>query len=1070
MKIFVSSTSEDMKKHRKAVMDVLGRVKAQYSAMEFFGSRPDEAPSACFQEIAECDILVGIYAWRYGWQPSPDSPSITELEFDYATGQGKKCMCYVADESHPWPVRFVDRGIASERLERFKAKIDRLVRSKFTNPDNLAKQVAADLVRELTPPRPAMTERTNPHESEPELESAVPPPIGERIQFYEHTVLQFLNDRDEEEDWSDPLLIPLNAEVDLETPSASRASIAKDISRAISRANTTNTFLVVGDPGAGKSVSLRRLARKLGERVGLTGVVPIYVNLREWPSPSGPSEDELRGFVRDYLKTYFGAETRRFLSKYFSAMLKAGQWFLILDSFDEMPSVMGLQEGDQRIREVSRAFDKFLHNDARSCKSVLASRPFRQPIGFRARRLILRPFKESQVRSAMRAWLRGTPYDSASSLVARLFRQLPELVPAIRNPFTAHLIAKYINNHVGNLPESYVAIFKDRVDDKFTAEDLEYYFTRTGVTKAELFDGAVHIASTMFRSRDCGLEISAADLQSEFTNERLRAILEGLRLARLIRGGTSGRRIAFVHRRFAEYFAVQGLAEEEIDLEAISTDSQWRDALVVFCGVASKDAAQRIAEFCWNKIRESLDDVRWDSVQDGTEGIHCLRFLRDAFYARSPEYLSGFRGELSRRILLMVSGDDIVSAWLGAECISLMEENDRSEAIVGALQRNSRWISDTALRSCRHLASVGKKVSGTLRSYLTKIPTDEFLRSYGDLRFSFGLSDAMRWERLKLDCDLIGLLALWLLLATWLVVGLIASVSIVARIRELGMDRALLMWLVSPGVYLATTGIAIILEGALLLGGGRGFIGGKSLVGERHPFCAGLRMGCIAGSFLLIPRYAFKGLALGEVSSVLIEGLAGILIVIPWHLWPQIFRSSVKGIGIGLLHILGGALTVGLILLIFWIDEFLGIGKWLSGIELPSSVYAWSGIALAGGFVLIWAVVVCVFIGLFAIECGQKLTKLRREGDLRRKDKRILRDLDRQLMRERRTREWVVQYCKGLGSEEGRVRFLRLLRTTYRHFVFSQESKARFEGAWITDRVKEEIARLELHWNGIAEE
>ena len=129
-------------------------MKHRLSAMEFFGSRTDAAVPACTKEIQACDFLVGIYAWRYGWQPNPQQPSITEQEFDFASGNGKKCLCYLVDESHPWPPKHVDRGTSADLLVSFKAKVSGLVRSVFTTPDNLARQVAADLAREVLPERP----------------------------------------------------------------------------------------------------------------------------------------------------------------------------------------------------------------------------------------------------------------------------------------------------------------------------------------------------------------------------------------------------------------------------------------------------------------------------------------------------------------------------------------------------------------------------------------------------------------------------------------------------------------------------------------------------------------------------------------------------------------------------------------------------------------------------------------------------------------------------------------------------------------------------------------------------
>jgi MoaA/NifB/PqqE/SkfB family radical SAM enzyme len=155
IKVFVSSTFKDLVEYRTGVREVLHRMKTDVDAMEYFGSRPDTPEGACAKEIVECDVLVGIYAWRYGWQPDPDGPSITEQEFDAAMQAGKKCLCYVVDQNWPWPPGFIDSGDASSRLERFKAKVGKLVVSTFTTPDDLAKRVAADLgnlIRENKPP------------------------------------------------------------------------------------------------------------------------------------------------------------------------------------------------------------------------------------------------------------------------------------------------------------------------------------------------------------------------------------------------------------------------------------------------------------------------------------------------------------------------------------------------------------------------------------------------------------------------------------------------------------------------------------------------------------------------------------------------------------------------------------------------------------------------------------------------------------------------------------------------------------------------------------------------------
>jgi len=67
MKVFISSTYDDLKDHRKAAHDELERLGLHVIWMEAFGARPMESTEACLKEIEECDLFVGIYAHRYGY-------------------------------------------------------------------------------------------------------------------------------------------------------------------------------------------------------------------------------------------------------------------------------------------------------------------------------------------------------------------------------------------------------------------------------------------------------------------------------------------------------------------------------------------------------------------------------------------------------------------------------------------------------------------------------------------------------------------------------------------------------------------------------------------------------------------------------------------------------------------------------------------------------------------------------------------------------------------------------------------------------------------------------------------
>jgi hypothetical protein len=146
--VFMSSTSRDLRDHRAAVREAL--LDAGYHPVDMadFGARAEGARTACLDEVAEADLFLGIYAWRYGFMPEGSPVSITEQEFDEARRLGKPCFCFVGDEAHEWPAELREEAPGADQLKAFKARIDaELVRTTFTNPDNLSRQVLSSLNR-----------------------------------------------------------------------------------------------------------------------------------------------------------------------------------------------------------------------------------------------------------------------------------------------------------------------------------------------------------------------------------------------------------------------------------------------------------------------------------------------------------------------------------------------------------------------------------------------------------------------------------------------------------------------------------------------------------------------------------------------------------------------------------------------------------------------------------------------------------------------------------------------------------------------------------------------------------
>jgi Domain of unknown function (DUF4062) len=124
--IYLSSTYEDLKEHRRVVFDALRKSGYQAIAMEDYVATDQRPVDKCLKDVAEADIYVGIFAFRYGYVPpaehnNPNSLSITELEFRRAESLKKPCLTFVVNQSTPWPPDFMDALKKEDNGERMNA-------------------------------------------------------------------------------------------------------------------------------------------------------------------------------------------------------------------------------------------------------------------------------------------------------------------------------------------------------------------------------------------------------------------------------------------------------------------------------------------------------------------------------------------------------------------------------------------------------------------------------------------------------------------------------------------------------------------------------------------------------------------------------------------------------------------------------------------------------------------------------------------------------------------------------------------------------------------------------------
>jgi Domain of unknown function (DUF4062) len=164
--VFVSSTFQDLQTHRKAVWNVLGGFDVSIRGMEQFGARKESPLETCLLELEQSDVYVGIIAFRHGSIESASSMSYTQIEYERAIKLGRDVLLYLVDEENArFPIKYVDRGQARDKLEAFKTTLrERHTIETFIDEKDLATKLKRDLDRLLLP-RHSITDTSDEHET-----------------------------------------------------------------------------------------------------------------------------------------------------------------------------------------------------------------------------------------------------------------------------------------------------------------------------------------------------------------------------------------------------------------------------------------------------------------------------------------------------------------------------------------------------------------------------------------------------------------------------------------------------------------------------------------------------------------------------------------------------------------------------------------------------------------------------------------------------------------------------------------------------------------------------------------
>ena len=120
--VFISSTSEDLKPHRKAVRDAALAAGFHPRMMEYFPAGGNPPLDECLARVsgsrheAPARLLIALVAHRYGWVPEGRDLSITWLECREAVEKGLDILAFLVDEKAEWPDKLKEEHRIAEAV------------------------------------------------------------------------------------------------------------------------------------------------------------------------------------------------------------------------------------------------------------------------------------------------------------------------------------------------------------------------------------------------------------------------------------------------------------------------------------------------------------------------------------------------------------------------------------------------------------------------------------------------------------------------------------------------------------------------------------------------------------------------------------------------------------------------------------------------------------------------------------------------------------------------------------------------------------------------------------------
>lgn len=624
-KAFLSSTGKDLAKYREHVYAAVNKLDGwKCVRMEDFGSRAEGPERVDREMVAGCDLFIGLVGVRFGSpaKPKEDEESYTQREYRTAVELGISTLMFVTDEDFPTPGREPDR--VWKKQQRFREEIlgTYVVSPAFESPALLATAVVT-----------AMNNWDRgggaTHDPVPYLKSLWQATRQIRIENL-RTSDASLNAFD-----IDLLYTALTT---VYAPREERGAPGDDLqavmkeSRAaveLSQVLARPRVVLVGDPGAGKSTFLKRIAFEashylLGGKTpdDLKRSVQRILPIEPTPFPLLVSAPTLVGYLDkpNAITALMAAENPNLDEDFFTQRLDEG-CLLMVDSLDEA----GDRSGD-----VAKLLTRLAQTHSRT-RIVATSRP--GSYGGQAsitefESVEIAPLTEAAVAAFVEHWNQAVPPPSKEANLLRDVRATPEIRRMSGNPLMLTALAVLHSTSGNKLPdqrsELYASILEWLAKSRERKSGRPYRTTlslmRALAIRMHLDERGKQIELDRFHAtRALAKELGAGD-----EHQRIEAATEFLDTEETNSGiiVNRGSNVRFWHLTFQEYLAAEALSRRDTQREQVLFGSkdvpgklylpEWRETVLLLAGVLCGDGRPPVDQL----LGKMLSDAKGGTLEE----------------------------------------------------------------------------------------------------------------------------------------------------------------------------------------------------------------------------------------------------------------------------------------------------------------------------------------------------------------------------------------------------------------------------------------------------------------------